>query len=90
MLDAFVIEVNVAVLSITMVSLLIVLFLFEWALDRWRYSPAFTRFRCILLGHDYHDGATQDLICYKNGYKYIYDFCQRCHTEQNVQFLLWQ
>ena len=55
--------------------------------DWWRYHPTPNRLRCKILGHDYHDGMAQNLPCTINGESYLYDFCQRCHTEQNRRLM---
>jgi hypothetical protein len=58
-------------------------FLFFELRDWWLYSPKANRLRCRMLGHDYHDGVAQGLIVQTPDGPYTYDFCQRCHTEQN-------
>lgn len=71
----------VSVWFFVLLSILVYLEIRDW----WRYSSFACRLRCKIIGHDYHNGAAKNLKVITNDGLYIYDFCQRCHTQQNYR-----
>ena len=57
------------------------LFLILQVVDWWKYAPYPQKVKCRRYGHDYHNGDAKNIVLGE----YTYDFCQRCHTEQNRQ-----